>query len=201
MKQKVLLTRPSQTETAIELFPDGNKVFADYSPELASRVLPVASFDAKVINEEPGPCVFLYYEDPAVDFLEWQTDGRLITHLKQAKEIRPFSEKPDTKKIIEQLGGSHLSPETYEIDTELPSAYKPERWAEVFENKMLEAGAIDIFNCLRIGGGYPCFVQGQQPSDGPGFMAELPALYYELASIDLYLFKFGREFQQMMQMT
>ena len=61
MKRIVQLARLSKTATDCELFPDPESVFADWNAELASRFLPVAAFDLKLVDADArGRGVFLY---------------------------------------------------------------------------------------------------------------------------------------------
>lgn len=204
------MARSSKNPTDFELFPDPASVFANWSAELAERFLPVASFDLSLVGEgDQGRGVFLYYEDPAVDFLAWKTvDGRITEFECDWRSVRPFEESPLPKEYIERRG-KYLSFDRFEIEIGPPSQYvdTEDSWGTVFSERCDDAGFPDALQQLRIGGGYPCYVQGTVPDDGPGFAAELPCSNYDLMPQYYYLFSFGApdgangEFQQLMEMT
>ena len=200
MKRKVHLCRSTREPADLELFPDPRKVFAEWTEEIAARIIPVALFDLSLEDRDAsGPACFLYYDDVQVSFLSWKTEGGLITELEgDWREIAPLYDPPDLEAMAKRPG-LNLRLESYEIDIGVPSEY--EDWADVFAEKMDALDAWDLY-CLRIGGGFPIYVQGDTPLDDPGFVAQLPAGAHDLAPMDFYLFEDGKgNFQQEMQMT
>lgn len=203
MKRTVHLARSSKAATDCELFPDPESVFANWNAELAARFLPVAAFDLKLVDADArGRGVFLYYEDPAVSFLEWSTrDGRIVEFECDWRAVRPFDESPLPAEFIERRG-AYLAFDAFEIDIGPPSEYEPDgSWTNEFDECCTAAGYPDALQKLRLGGGYPCYVQGETPDDGPGFIAELPCGAYDLSPQYFYLFHFSGKFQQLMDMT
>lgn len=187
--------------TAFELFPDPALIFQDWNEELAARLLPVACFDVSMAGGKgSGPGVFLYYDDPAPDFLEWEVrDGRIV-NLRNWRELRPFTDPPDVAALERKYGG-YLEYEAVEIEIGPPSEYDDPNWNHVFADRLDDAGVPDAFDRPRVGGGYPVYVQGCVDLDDPGFVAELPAAGLGLAPMYFYLFEFDGAFQQMMEMT
>ncbi len=207
MKRRVQFAVPSAEPTDCELFPDPRRIFADWNEDLAARILPVAAFDLSRAGEgDAGPAVFLHYDDVEPDFLSWQTKEGLIIEIKDWQQIDPFQDPPDLAKIRAELGG-YLRFEEYEIEIGEPSEYE-ESWGSVFSDLCNDLEIEDAMGRLRIGGGYPVYVQSTwgEPEDGPGFVAELPTAGYHLDPRYYYLHAFSEEggvvsFQQIMMMT
>lgn len=204
MKYQVHLANKSKEKTGYELFPSPEAYIKDWNEEMAERILPIAMFDLKLAGVDSAQKgFFIYYDDWSVDFLSWDLlENGMIDLGDSWKTINPFEEAPDIEAIKNYLG-AYLEYETFEIEIELPSKFDHEnRWDGSFEEKLANAGANDPLSRVRLGGGFPCYVQGIVDSDEPGFIAELPAGTYGLAPVYFYLFTDGKgSFSQDMQGT
>ena len=124
--------------------------------------------------------------------------------------MRPFAGPPLPVDYIEEEG-AYLSFDRFTVDIGAPSDYTgDESWADVFDDLCVAAGHPGRSRYLRIGGGYPVYVQGEAPLDDPGFVAQLSTASIDLSPQHYYLFHFGGNeegdpgndsFQQLMQMT
>ena len=204
MHYKVHLALNSSNKTNFKLFPSPESCILNWNKEMAERILPVAEFDlSKTDNDSPLKAFFIYYDDYATSFLSWtQLDNGMIQLDDAWKDIAPFEDPPSIQSIEQKLG-AYLDYEGYDIDIDLPSNFDYEnRWDRCFEQKLEQAGAKDALRRIRLGGGFPCYVQGIVGEDDPGFVAEFPTLAYDLSPIYLYLFYDGKgDFWQEMQMT
>ena len=188
------------------LFPDPHSVIANWSDDMATRILPVALFDLSLTDiEQPGPALFLHYDDPWPDFLAWKTQDGMIIEIEGLDNIQPFRETPNLDRIGRRVG-SYLDFEQCEIDIGVPSDFSDGSWEDRFM-ELCEEWVESPGNRLRIGGGYPVYVQSTwgEPDDAPGFVAELPSAQFGLDPRYYYLFAFmeesGYSFQQIMMMT
>ena len=209
MKRTVHLGKPTRDQTPFEIFPDPRTVFAEWNDDMAARLLPLARFDlALADDEESGKGVFLFCEDYGVDFLSWEVDDRgLITKLDQDwRKIDPFEQYSPVEDVAKFKAekGAYLKFEKFEIEIGPPSEFEDgdTSWCSAFIDAMIEVGADDAGGNLRLGGGYPCYVQSTIPMmDDPGYLGEIATYDFGLPPVYLYLTGGDKTFTQDMQMT
>lgn len=190
-------------EGPIELFPDPTEVFAEWTPELASRLIPVARFDLTLCGDgSSGTGVFLYYEDVACTFLEWTwEDGRIVSLHPAWRDLRPLREIPSRQALVRRAKGTRAHLTSHEVEVAALSSVGEFTWSRAFETALRDHGAANPLGRLRLGG-HPCFVQSGGYVDDDTFVtAELPTSALGLDPMYLYLFAEGSSCSQLMQMT
>ncbi|MCC6995540.1 MAG: hypothetical protein IT370_13100 [Deltaproteobacteria bacterium] len=188
----------------IELFPEPESVFDDWTEAHAERLLPVARFDLGLLGQADlaGVGVLLFYEDTSCSYLKWSMrDGKIVDLDPRWRELRPLQERQTRSALARVAGGSHARLERRVVELPPVSELGKHAWARAFGRALLAAGASNPMLRLRLGG-HPCFVQADGYVDDQTFvLAELPTSALDLAPMYLYLFGDGRSFMQMMQMT
>lgn len=203
MQYTVYLAKNTKQKTNFELFPDPARLIKNWTDEMAQRLLPIAMFDLELAGEiSHPPAFFLYYDDYSISYLNWRFHKGQIELKETWKNIQPFHIPPDVD-AIKQTSGAYLEYFSYDIEIGLPSEFDYDnRWDYHWEEQMLDAGAKSPMSKIRVGGGFPCYVQGIVDYDDPGFVAECPTGSYGLPPIYLYLFSDGNGgFSQEMQLT
>ena len=110
------------------------------------------------------------------------------------KNIQPFDDPPNVEEIKQSIG-AYLKYDAFEIEIAMPSNFDYENtWDGDFSKKLRQAGAKDPLSRIRLGGSFPCYVQGLADDDMSGFVAECPTDRYNLSPVYLYLFTNGKEF-------
>ena len=90
--------------------------------------MPVLSFDLALAGQQ-GRGVILYYEDVAIDYLTWKTDGERIVEIgDEWRTLRPMSSRPDLAELRAKVG-RWMERKTYTVTVQPPSAYTARRIA------------------------------------------------------------------------
>lgn len=191
-------------EGPVELFPDPTAIFAEWTPDLAARVIPVVRFDLALLGEdgESGTGLFLYYEDVSCSFLDWTwRDGRIVNVNPAWRDLRPLREIPTRETLAQRAGGTHARLIRHEVELPALSNLGEFAWVRAFEKALQNDGAKQPLQRLRLGG-HPCYVQSDAYVDDDTFVtAELPTSALGLDPMYLYLFGAGDSYSQLMQMT
>lgn len=203
MQDTIHLAQTSKTKTPFALFPKPESVIDNWNDDMASRLLPVAQFSLEFLGGSTQNACFFYYEDMIQSFLNASLLDNGKVHLDDHwRELSPLEEPPDIT-AIQDYHGAFLAYEKFDISMGVPSDYvENSGWNAVFEQTLIEAGALKPLTRARIGGRFPCYVQGVVDHDDERLMAELPAGFYDLMPSYLYLYFDGKtRFSQEVQWT
>lgn len=158
-------------EPDVVLFPEPGSVIANWSEDLAARVVPVLAYDRSLIDvSKHGLVAVVVWDDPAFSYLDAKQaeDGRLV--LPDLTSLRPLDDPFDRAASRRRFGtGLRLERLTLPLDapTEMPDWDYQTRFAEVLR----EVSGAAAQCCFDI---YPRYVQD------PGYVSEAYRIACEL---------------------